>query len=472
MWKNFRYETDAEAAWRERRERERVAEEMAVSGRKRSTRVSNSRRDDGAAPPLAPGPASNQQEGAGTQMEVDTKGNDVDGEISDEMKVDATFAEEAGNDSESDSSDIAIPPRKRQRRHYRPSDDDGDYNDTIVAVHRKRLSSSGMNMPGDSRGEEDPMDLDQNNETDNTRAEDDSEFNIVSNTRKRKAPQSARASFFEHPANSQQIVRPPSNASSSQALTKVTSIDDDASHPFMLTLNARIAPHKAYTSCVEFFIDIKLAPDTPAPRSRRLRPVSGEDPPRSGYLTATLIDITPEASRWKSELLHPGPNIRPLDHHADSDSTHSDLDELQLTLQNIYTKAGEVRPEFSDHLDDFLPRISLTGPSNNQILCIPEFFLHQPFRGTGLAQGVLQYILYWITTLGSPSVLFPGGTVILSPAAFRTTMEEIKGKRATDEDYLETERKLVGSYEKSGFEVWEGDEERGGRAMTIMGRRI
>jgi hypothetical protein len=63
--------------------------------------------------------------------------------------------------------------------------------------------------------------------------------------------------------------------------------------------------------------------------------------------------------------------------------------------------------------------------------------------------------------------------VILSPAAFRTTMEEIQGKGATDEDYLETERKLVRSYEKSGFEVWwKGDEERGGRAMTIMGRRI
>lgn len=63
--------------------------------------------------------------------------------------------------------------------------------------------------------------------------------------------------------------------------------------------------------------------------------------------------------------------------------------------------------------------------------------------------------------------------MILSPAAFRTTMEEVKGKKATDGDYLEVERKLVRSYEKSGFDVWwKGDEERGGRAMAIMGRRI
>ncbi|GIZ49255.1 hypothetical protein CKM354_001228700 [Cercospora kikuchii] len=477
MWRNFRYETDAEAAWRERRERERAAEESAVSGRRRSTRASNSRRDGAAASSSAPVTAVNQPKGPVEAMEVDAEGNGADGEISDKKIVDPAQDAEADNDSESDSSDIVIPPRKRQRRRYSPAhengEDEDENEDTIVVGRRKRLSSSGMNMPEYGRGEEDAMDLDQINRTDNTSAKDDSEVNVVLNTRKRKAPRSAEAGFQENRSASRQIARHPSNASSFQALTRVTNVNDNASSQYRLTLNARIAAHKAYTSCVEFFIDVKLAADAPAKPSRRLTSVSGEDQPRSGYLTATLVDITPEASRWKAELLHPGPNIRPLDHHTASEPTHSGLDELQLTLQNIYTKAGEVRPEFSDHLDDLLPRISLAGPSNNQLLYIPEFFLHQPFRGTGLAQGVLQNILSWITTLGSPSVLFPGGTMILSPAAFRTTMEEVKGKGATDEDYLETERKLVRSYEKSGFEVWwKGDEERGGRAMTIMGRRI
>lgn len=477
MWRNFRYETDAEAAWRERRERERAAEESAVAGRRRSTRASNSRRDGAAASSSsAPVTAVDQPEGAAEAMEVDVEDNGADGEISDKMVVDLAQDAEADNDSQSDSSDIVIPPRKRQRRRYSPAHEDGededDNEDTIAVVRRSRLSSSGMNMPEDGRGEEDAMDLDQNNRTDETSAEDDSHVNVVFNTRKRKAPQSTEARFLEYPATSQRIARASSNASSSQALTKVTNITDGASDPYILTLNARIAPNKANTSCVELFIDINLAPDTPAPRSRRLTSVSGEDQPRSGYLTATLIDITPDTSRWKAEFLRPGPNIRPLDHHTASEPTHSGLDELQLTLQNIYTKAGEVRPEFSDHLDDLLPRISLAGPSD-QLLYIPEFFLHQSFRGTGLAQSVLPNILSWITTLGIPSVLFPGGTVILSPAAFRTTMEEVKGKKATDGDYLEVERKLVRSYEKSGFDVWwKGDEERGGRAMAIMGRRI
>ncbi|CAK1367769.1 unnamed protein product [Cercospora beticola] len=477
MWRNFRYETDAEAAWRERRERDRAAEESAVSGRRRSTRASNGRRDDGAAPSLASALAVDQHEGAGEAMEVDAGGNDHDDETDDRMMVDAAFNEEANHDSESDSSDIVIPPRKRQRRRYSPADKDGkdeNYDDgTIVVVKRKRISSSGMDMTEDSRSEKDAMDLDQNKDTSKTSGAGGSGSKIVFNTRKRKAPQPTKARFLDTRSAPLQTAQPLPAARSSQIHTKLDTIYDKSSNTYDLTLNVRTSPHQRHASCVEYIIDVFITPQkNPGSQSRRTKSNSDEQP-RSGYLTATVIDITPETSPWKTELLLPGPNIRPLDHHTASESSHSGLGELQLTLQNIYTKAGEVRPEFFDHLDDLLPRISLAGPSNNQLLCIPEFFLHQPFRGTGLAQGVLQNILLWITTLGSPSVLFPGGTVILSPAAFRTTMEEVRGKRATDWDYVEAERKLVRSYEKSGFEVWwQGDEDRGGRAMTIMGRKV
>lgn len=372
-------------------------------------------------------------------MEVDAEVKDDNGATNDGVMVDAAFDEEANNQSESNSSDIVSPPRKRQRRRYSPADEGGededDNEDTTAVVRRKRPSSSGRNMPEDSRGEEDAMDLDQNMETDKTSAVNDSNSNVVFNTRKRKAPQPTKARFLDTRSAPLQTAQPLPAARSSQTYTKLDTIYDKSSNAHNLALSANIRPHEAHTSCMECIIDIHITAQTPAFQSRRSKSHSSDEKSRSGYLTATLIDITPETSPWKTELLHSGPNIRPLDHHTASEPTHSGLDELQLTLQNVYTKAGEVRPEFSSHLDDLLPRISLAGPSNNQVLYIPEFFLHQPFRGTGLAQGVLQNILSWITTLGSPSVLFPGGTVILSPAAFRTTMEEIQGKGATDEDY-------------------------------------
>ncbi|KAF2209846.1 hypothetical protein CERZMDRAFT_99907 [Cercospora zeae-maydis SCOH1-5] len=102
-----------------------------------------------------------------------------------------------------------------------------------------------------------------------------------------------------------------------------TVIADNSSNRFTFALTARVVANEDFKSRREFSIDFHLTAQGPDVPSQIAPSTSSEQSPRSGYLTATLVDITPENSPGKTELLLPGPNTRPQDHHSSTEPSHA-----------------------------------------------------------------------------------------------------------------------------------------------------
>lgn len=143
------------------------------------------------------------------------------------------------------------------------------------------------------------------------------------------------------------------------------------------------------------------------------------------------------------------------------------LSEVQNILRALFTDRGRLRK----HLDKY--KAALAG---DKLLVIDTFRLERPYRGTGLAQDAIAAFLDGLKKVrrhgaGDEDWTFDG-PVVLSPAADGTEKRKLQAIQANGEivDDVVVERKLIKSWEKSGFEIWVLGDERVEGSVSVMGR--